>query len=300
MARTAVSEVVEKIRRQMAASMRGELNILNGSHDASITTITFTYDLPASLVAGAVISVETESMYVLAVSTTNRTATVIRGWQDSTGATHASGTEAWINPRFTGFDIFEALYDELAGMPTGIYKVYGDTIAVADAAQTLELPAAYTGLYGLTDVRRNWTAGDSTAWPRLNVRLQTGVGATWDGAATSGVLLRFIDLVSAGNLYVEAALPLVLTTFTSATDLVSDVGLPATALDVAVMGVKTRLMVDQEMGRSQRSSQDDSRAAEEVPPGAALSAANAQRSYYMQRRAEEIARLAALHPIRVQ
>jgi len=206
----------------------------------------------------------------------------------------------WINPRFTGTDIYDHLVDEIGAWPTELFRVYGDTHSIAADAQTLELPVAYEGMYGLASpVRRNIpTITTSTAWPEVEVKFQRGQ-TSWDAATTTGLFLRFVRPIAiAWSAYVEVALPFDLSAITWTADLVDDVGLSETMLDLLTLGVKMRLMVDAEIDRSSRQVQDDPRRAEEVPPGAGLQSAEALRTLYTRRRNEEIARLRRLYPLR--
>ena len=69
-------------------------------------------------------------------------------------------------------------------------------------------------------------------------------------------------------------------------------------LDVLTMGVKMRLLIDNEADRSSRRAQDDSRRAEETPPEAALTSMRVSYPLYLRRRTEEAHKIQALYPIR--
>lgn len=304
MARTEVGEVVERVRRQLASSLRYEINVLTPAMNATETTVQFTYALSAGLREGSVISIDRELMRVLSVDRNAKTATVIRGWQDSEAATHTAGTEVWIDPRFTRFDIAEALIDEVNSWGRELYRVADDTLSIVQDADTLELPAAWAGAWGVVDVLRNWTEDDSTAWPRIGVKLIRGTSTTggtyeFEGAPTSGLLLRFTDRVFTGKLHVTVALPFTLDTLDDSTDLVTDVGLQASMLDVLALGMKYRLMSDAEHSRSSRMTQDEPRRADEVPVGAALQSAGSMFSVYLRRKSEEANKLRTRYPIRM-
>ena len=308
MARTELSEVIEKIRRQVLDSHRTEVNTLDGlmDDDEIDVTVPLTYALSDSLVAGSIISIGTEDMRVMAVDASAKELTVIRGWGDSDVDAHDTDDVVWIQPRFTGQDIADALRDEITSWGPSLYRVYGDTHAIGDSAQTLELPVAYAGMYGFTAVARFVTqpAGSDptssvTAWPRAEIRFQRGT-TSWDAATTSGLFVRFIEVTTASSVYLEAALPFDVAQFdTPECDLVDDVGIPESCLDLAVLGAKLRLLVDAEAERSSRRVADDPRRSEEVPPQTALQSANAYQLLYRRRMADEISRLHTLHPIRI-
>jgi hypothetical protein len=298
-ARTTIANTVERIRRQLASSLRYEVNVLGANINTTETVITLDYDLPPSLRAGAVISIGAEDMRVVAINAGAREVTVLRGWQDSDGTAAVAGAEVWINPRFTGNDIYDAMFDEVSSWPANLYRVVGQTFDVASGADVIELPVAWYDSYGVIDVRRTWTDDDMGSWPRIDFRLQRG--PSWTGVS-SGLLLRLIpgqlSSVFAGQVYVSVALPFDLASFNLADDLVTDLGLQPSMLDVVSMGVKLRLMGDTENGRSQRRGQDESRRAEEVPPGSSLQTVQAGFPLYLRRRQEEVSKLQARFPIR--
>lgn len=299
MARTEVGNVIERVRRQLASSLRYEVNVLGAALNATETVVQLTYALSAGLRTGAVLSVGREDMRVVSVDANAKTATVIRGWQDSDGGAHDNGTEVWVNPRFTRFDIAEALVDEIRSWGRELYRVADDTLTVADSAETLELPVEWADAWGVIDVKRNWTAEDTSAWPRIGAKLLRGTASGFDGATTSGLLLRFTDLVLAGKVHVTVALPFDLTALDDDTDLVDDVGLRESMLDVLALGMKHRLVGDAEHSRHSRMTQDEPRRAEEVPPGAALQDAAQTFAVYLRRRGEEANRLRSLYPLRM-
>lgn len=302
MARTLVSTTVDRIRRQLSSGYRNEINTLSGSINSTTTTVTFTYVLSNNFQPGAVLSIGTELMRVMTVDTVAKQVTVIRGFHDSTAASHASGAEVWINSRFTGMDIWDALIEEVASYGPQIYRVVETELTLTDAQQTIELPASMTGLIGLIDANRWWDDAPSVSvnrtWPRANVRLIRYDPTVWSAYTTSGVILRMIDTVSAGKLIVKAALPLVIPTDVT-DDLVTDVGLPETMLDVVSMGTRLRLLQDNVAGMSARTTQDEPRRATETPPGSGVQDAQVSIALYRNRKQEEINKLRAFYPIRI-
>lgn len=306
MARTTIGNVIERVRRQLASSLRYEVNVLGAALTASATdtTVQLSYALSAGLREGAVLSVGREDLRVMSVDRNAMTAEVIRGWQDSEAVAHSLGDEVWVNPRFSQVDIAEALADEILAWGRDLYRVADDTFTIADSAETYELPVAWAGAWGVVDVLRNWTVEDTSAWPRIPVKLIRGTtssGGTYefDGATTSGLLLRFTDRVLAGKIHVTVALPFDLSDLSDSIDLVDDVGLQPSMLDVLTLGMKQRLIGDAEHSRHSRMTQDEPRRAEEVPPNAALQDSAQTFVAYMRRRGEEANRLRALYPLRM-
>lgn len=308
MARTELTEVVEKIRRQVCDAHRTEVDTLSGlmADDETDTTVDLTYATSAGLQVGTMLSIGMEDMRIMAVDASAQQVTVIRAWGDSDVEMHDPDDVVWIAPRFSSQDILDALRDEIMSWGPALYKVLTDEVSTSDGDQTVELPVTFVGMYGLVDCLRFVTpptgtdpTNTITAWPRCEVRLQRHT-TDWSAATTSGILLRFIEPSDAATVLVSAAMPFDTAAFdTPGCDLVSDVGLRESMIDLAALGVKMRLLVDAEALRSSRNSADDPRRDESVPPGAALQSANAYQSLYRKRVSEEVARLAALYPIRM-
>ena len=312
MARTTISELVEGIRRELNSINRYEVSTLGASISASATTVTLTYDLPPSLRAGAVVTVGVESMRVMDVTPAAKEILVIRGWEGSEPVVHSAGDEVWINPRFTATKIYEALHDECLALPDSLYRVARAQVPVLDGADTVELPATWQHMYGLIDARKylidpvTQAGANRTVWPRVEGRIYRADPTVWTEGPSTGVYFRFAKRVSnwtgtstVGSVLFTAALPFDLTGFATEADLVDDFGMLASMTDVLRMGVKIRLMPDEEIGRSDRRGQDEARRADEVPPGTADRPVRTLFAMYMRRRQEEASRLRTQFPIRM-
>jgi hypothetical protein len=298
MSRSLVCNAVERVKRQLASSFRYEVNILDSALSSTATTLSLTYDLPASVIPGAVISIANEAMRVMTVDKVAQTFTVIRGWHGSTQIAHATGSEVLVNPRFSGLDIYEALVDEITSWGPDLYQAKGRVESVSDSQDTINLPLSWRGIYGLIDVRRQWMNEDSTSWPRLGGRLQRGVPGTWTDGPSSGALFRIYPPIRAGSVYLLAAAPFDVESLNWSADLIDDIGLLPSMLDVLDMGIKWRLLGDAEAGRSARVAQDTPRRAEEVPPRAASDEATRIYPLYVRRKQEEVDRLRWQYPLR--
>lgn len=298
MSRTLVSAAVQRVKRQLASSFRYEVNTLASAVSTVATTVTLTYELPASVISGAVLSIANEEMRVMSVDKVAKQVTVLRGWNGSEAITHNAGDEVHINPRFSGLDVYEALIDEVTSWGPDLYRTVARQESVADGQQTISLPTSWRDIYGLVDVRRNYADDDSTSWPRLAGRLQRGVAGTWTDGPSSGLSFRMFPPIYIGSVYLVAAAPLDVDAISWNADLVDDVGLRASMLDVLDMGIKWRLLGDSEAGRSARVAQDNPRRAEEVPPRSASDEANRLYPLYVRRKQEEIDRLRWQFPLR--
>lgn len=301
MARTEVSQTIDRIRRQLNSTVRLEVNTLGGSITAGNTTLSFTYDLSNSLRAGAVLSIGTELLRVISVSTTAKTAVVLRGWQDTDPAIHAIGAEVMINPRFNRFDIYDSIIQEIDSWEPDLFTVTDVTWETTDSTQGVEVPLAQADAIGVTYVRRNWDDDDnSPVWPEYSYDLHRGRPTSLTPTGGSGLFIRFTDQLGYaynGDVIAGLCIPYDTTTITEATDLV-DIGVTSGQLELIELGVKARLMADDEIGRSARNAQDEPRRNQEVPPNAALSVAQQMLQRYERRRSTEVRRLRTKYPFK--
>lgn len=303
MARTTVENTIERIRRQLASTVRMEINTLGSSLTTSTLTFPLTYDLANSIRSGAVLSIGRELMRVVSVNVTSKEVTVIRGWQDTDAEAHDSGDEVLINPRFTRYDIYDAIVQEIDSWSPDLFKVSDASGAFADEAAGFEVPVAYSNALGVISLRRNFTDESSVVWPETSFALHRGASAELTPTEGSGLFVRFTKGVgympAAGRYAIRYAIPYDTADITSEdTDLVADVGLDSPLLELVELGVKYRLLMDDENPRSARSVQDEPRRNQEVPVGASLNHSQSTLQRYERRRNSEVIRLRTTYPFR--
>lgn len=303
MARSEVHTTIRRIRRQLHSGHRLEYAELAADIDADDTTVTLLDDPPKSIATGAIIEVGIEQMRVRSLNAAAKTMVVARGFADSEPAAHTTGDEVTVNSRFSKLDIYEALVSELNAWGPTIYRVEATSFDFASGAQTLELPVEWIGMYYPISVRGKRTTETSilgttwTKWPRLDASLISAPVATLSDASTSGLLMRIPDASFVGNVWVAVAMPLLATDVPLTGDLVEDVGVPHSALDLVDLGVKRRLAYDGEYGRATRDVQGDSRDAAENPPGSNAAWLRLVDAQYMRRMSEESYKLLSTYPI---
>lgn len=304
MARSQIGPTIDRIRRQLDASVRLETNVLAVNCDASESPITLTYDLSPSTRTGSILNIGLELMRVISVNTGSKECTVLRGWVDSEGAAHTLGDEVLINPRFSRWDILQAIIAEVESWAPDLFKAVSYQTTVTDDDESFELSAEHADALGVIALHRQWTEdADVTSWPTLPYRLLRGTVGTWSGASTSGLRVRVLpqdNTLRNGTVHVVLAKPFDLHTDppTEASDLIDDYGLDQSLLELVELGVKMRLVGDQEIGRSARGQQDEPRRSEETPPGAALNVSQTFRGQYMRRRGDEVRKLRAKYKMR--
>ena len=89
------------------------------------TSFNFTHDAPG-IVAGSIIEIGTELMYVFSVNATNNDATVRRGFRGTTAAAHFQGDLVTVNPKFPAQQVLDAINDQLNDLSSpqnGLYQM---------------------------------------------------------------------------------------------------------------------------------------------------------------------------------
>lgn len=291
---TTAADLIASCKEYLYAGAHDPVNTLNGSHNTSVTTFTFNYELGA-IREGAYLSVDLEIVYV--VSASGSTATVIRAQRGTTAATHASGAVVTVNPKFSDFGILRELNNELADLSSpsnGLFKATPVTLTYNAAVQGYDLTSAAAVLDILTVHAE--TVGPAKAWPeitkyRLKRNFETG-----DFASTFAIVLyesgqagRDIRVTYSGPFTALAAV---------GDDVQSVAGLPATANDIPPLGAALRLLAVREAQRNFNESQPTTRRAEEVPPGAQFNSARGLIMLRQERIRDEASRLVKAYPQR--
>ena len=301
MSRNTVEAVIERVRRQLNSALRQESNFLAVNVNDSATTLTVEFDLTPAIQFGAVLSIGKELMRVVSFNASSKEITVKRGWQDSDAESHSTGEEILINPRFTRYDIYDALIDEVSSWSPDLFKVESYQWDVVDNQETVELPVGLSDAIGLVRLERNYSHDDSTAWPTLKYRLSRGDVGTWDGVSSSGLLIRLVprnNHYAAGKVHALIARPFSVSDGLAETvDLVTTTGLQPSMIDLLVLGVKLRMLTDDENVRGNRQPAYDSRTAQDTNDRP-LEHAQTVRGTYLRRYLTEVTKLRGKYPMR--
>lgn len=289
------ADLIDETRRYLLSSQRETLNSLSASiSTTSATTCTLTYDLGGA-VAGSIIAVDLELMYVWAADTTTKTLTVQRGYLGSTAATHSSGAIVYVNSKFPAFSIFQALNADLDDLSqNGVYQIVNKEITFNAAVMGYDLGVTATDIIDVLAVRAN-IPGPSQDWVPINRwRLDQAANTT---DFTTGFSLTLLEEAYPG-LAVRVTYAAPFTKFTATTDAVTTTGLPTTAYDLPPLGAAMRLSGVREVQRNFNESQGDTRRASEVPPNAQLAGYQALARERARRLKSEASRLASNWPVR--
>lgn len=287
-------DMVQETKRHLYSGARDpDINKLSGAILANATSITLTYEL-RSLVAGSYIAIDLEMFYVWETNPQNKTATVSGAQLGSAAVNHDSGSIVYVNPRFSDFDILQALNADIA-----------------------DLSSPLNGLYQVKAVERTWLsstlgydyAADAIGDP-IEIRYKTGNADKFQPLIRSFDISRGLatgDFASGAGIFfyeggvdgqvIRIRYPAAFGTLTALTDDVQTVtGLPASANDIPPLGAAATLAGRREVRRNLTEAQGNSRRSQEVPPGAVAASPQGLLVRRRQRIVHEAARLAAQHP----
>jgi len=199
-------------------------------------------------------------------------ATVIRGIDGSTAATHDSGVVVRPNPTWSNFDISQAINDELVDLSSpvnGLFRVRSIDFDYEPSTSGYEL-------VGVNDLMDVWRVrfdhpGPEQDWPVIPRSMWRIDRAADTLDFPSGVHL----VLRAGGHPGHKVRVSYKATFDPLVTLIDDVeavsGLHAEAHDILSLGAAIRLMSGVEAQRAYTTTQPDPRRAEDVPPRTAVS-----------------------------
>lgn len=287
-----VYELIEETRRLIFTGVREERNKLASIISSSTTSILVSYPL-SQITRGAKLSIDLEDIYVWDASGLT-ISPVDRGQWGSLPATHASGAVVHVNPKFSNWEIFNALNDEvnsLSAPANGLFRVattelvYNPVISGYEYSST-DLLSVLEVRYGVPGPSREYLI--SRDWES-----STDLSDEFTGG--SAVFVR--DAIVGQPVLVKgkfAFTSLVASMFGE----VSDTGIPSSAWDIISLGAAWRLTSSMEITRNFTTSQGDTRRAQEVPPGSQLGGSRELGRLRDIRIREEASRLTAKYPAR--
>ena len=293
---TTASQWVDRARKYLLGSIVPEQNKLAADYTAGAGTLTFTYDL-GGITKGTRLSIGLNEFVVWDTQPTAKTVTVDGGQGGSTDTDATSGTIVKVRPRFTDFELFTALNEELAGLSSpqnGLFQIKTLDLTYNPVIQGYDVTAS--DILDIYDVRYQ-TPGPDKSWPRLpSYKWELQRSSLTSDFADSTALQVKDDLWPGYDVRILYRAPY--GTFTALTDDTSTTGVSAQAGDIPPLGAAIRLMAGQEISRNFTDTQPDTRRATEVPSGARFNSYRGLLIQHAARISEEAARLAAQYPVR--
>lgn len=300
-----LSDAIEKTRRLVYGSTRPIRNQLETTIDATTTTVVCswsTLDLPKR----ALIAVDGEMMFVWDKVDATSTLSVSRGELGTDASAHTSTAMIEVNPRFPRPVIAAAIQEEIMAWEPDLYRVV-DLAPISTTAGIADIGVDSSEVYSVLNARfaRVAVIDAKTTWVDAQATLIRGLDTV---TFPSGVGVQVIQPSNqpastsvhgvATSIKLTLGLPFDLDAVTETSDLVDDVGLARSMVDVAVWGAAVRLLASAEVPRTDPSAQGQSRDATQVRVGDQLQVAAALMRVYNQRYAKEVEKLQRRYPIR--
>lgn len=285
-----VLDIINDTRRLLLSGSVEERNQLAVSLTGFQTTLTFTHDMGA-IDRGAKLSIDLEDMYVWSKS--SQTAEVARAEFSSAYEDHAAGAMVYVNPKFSNFEIFDAMNRELAALsaPTnGLFRVEDYVLTYNPIISGYDFPHSVLDIYQV----RYTDPGPSQDWV-ISQDWEFTRHAGDDFTSDNALFIR--DAYPHQNVVVKVKLPFS-QLVTSMSTQISESGLPESCYDILALGAAWRLTSPREIRRNFNEVQGDTRRANEVPPGSQLGGSRELERRRQQRINEEAARLSQQYPSR--
>ena len=296
-----IADCITRTQRLINSNTRSEIDELDTALDsATDTSLKVKYGADGIRV-GSYLSIsnsttEPETVYVHKVNDVN--ITIQRGMDGSTPNNWVAGSMIEVEPRFTGFQIVEAVRDTIRSLPNNLYAVSTATAEFSTTAQSVTVAAMNdqdhdtpgTGFYHLLSATR--TARDQEdRLLNLNCTVQRQMDGTYK-------VVRQEKLEKAITVNLIYAHPFVTTALALDTVLGTTVGMPDSMLDIPSLGASARLLLGEESLRLDLHAQGDSRSDASVAAGDRARYSMILQGQYDRRVSEEARRLMSLYGIR--
>lgn len=289
---TTTARLVDETRRFLLSGLNEQRNVLAQPYTAGSGVLVLQFE-PNGVSVGCTLSAGLNVFHVMDVNKTAKTVTVLGGEQGSTDVSLPAGTRLWVKPRFTDFDILQAINDDLKDLSSpanGLYVMREVPLTFLSSTVGYEIGADVMSVY---EVRYSYSAGFSRGHtPRISPS-DYRLARMEDGTTR-------LQLFMGGQPGQPVAV-LVKAAFAPTLNLTDDVavttGLHELALDLPPMGAALRLLIGREVRRNFTDSSVDTRRAEEVPPGAVAQSYRGIQQARERRLQDEASRLQAMYPV---
>lgn len=283
-----LSALVDRTLDHLKGTASEEINLLLSPLLVQATdfvdTVVFTYDIGGA-VPGVMLSIDDESMYVLASDVATQSVTVLRGQQGSTAAAHSASTKIVVDPPWTRADVISILQDEVRSWGPQVFSIQTTTIAIKAGISGYDLgdpgpvysrvrvfrdPPPYTGQGGL--LWQNVGVPSDQSWPMIPAELRLNQSLS-DFPSGNALIIKDNGLFVPSTVWVQYSKPFSVDGWTDTTDLIDDVGLDESDLDIPPLGAAWRLLSFRQPRRLFTQIAGQPRDAQEVPALSIMQAA---------------------------
>ena len=300
-----VGYLIDRTFDLLLGAAQEELNFLTDA--VSATDTAWQTDLAlANLTRGIYVAVDDEVVWITGTQTgtgSSGTIEVKRAMKGTTATAHNPDSVLVVNPFFTRYQVRQTLQDEIRSWAPQVFAVKTETISITNFVSGYDLGAIDPWL-SVLDVKLSpdllWStpsdqnpiqcqykvihSADKTMFPSGNALVVTNPQGVWDSPRT-------IQLVYAAPIDVD-------TTFNDG-DLLTDMGMDTSDLDIPPYGAAWRLAVGREMRRMLTEAQGQVSDLTNFPAGYAVGAAEKFKELRDSRLGDAIYRLQSQYPIRM-
>ena len=291
---------VERVYRRLLSNQREQIVVCSGAVLSTDTTITFSGPAAAGIHPGSIIAIEAEKVLVTGTTANNNLYnwTVLRGFQGSTAADHANNTLGIVDPKYDRYDIGVAICDALnyLSSPTyGLFRIQKTTVTYVPTYMGYDLGALVSDFIDIREITCDSPSPDRN-FPKIRQgEYQILRGVTNSKFPSGRGLILYRPGYAGLPINIAAAAPFVLPV-NLMDDLITDCGLPQTAIDIPAICAEIDLTSTRDIKRNFTESQPDSRTATEVPFNAMTAAVQGLVMLRDRRIAAEADRLHRLWP----
>jgi len=286
-------DIVRRTKRLLNSNTRTELDAIHTALDSDTTsTVRLKYQTEG-IRAGSYISISNsttapETMYVH--SRNGEYITVSRGVDGSPATNWQANSVIEVEPRFSGFQIFEAIKDAILALPDNLYAVSTTTAAFSTTEQSVtSSDLATTGFNQILSATRTARSSEDRLL-NFNVKVQEYGGAY--------EIIRQEGIEKAVTVYLTYAHPFTTSTLSLDTDLVDTVGMTVEMTDIPALGAAAALLLGEESLRLDLHSQGSSRIDAAVAAGDRARYSLVLQAQYDRRVSQEARRLMAKYGVR--
>lgn len=273
---TTCSDLIEKVNRRLVPAQRAQVLQLTNAYTSGASTMTLSDPSSGNALSaatpGTILAIDLELFLVLGA--TGSTFTVQGGYNGSTPANHAQNALVYVNPKFSRFDILNALnedLDDLTSPDNGLFQVKTVDITYNPVFVGYDLAGVAADFIDVLEIRFK-TALPAQYWPPVK-RWEVHRNMT-DSMFPSGTAL-FVRDGGWPGLPMHVLYKARYASFVNLTDDAQTVcGLSYTARELPWLGAAISLVAGREVKRNFTEAQPDPRKAQEVPPGAVMASTN--------------------------
>ena len=316
---TTFGDLIEKVYRRTMGGIRERTVQIDQAGGISSTATTVTLSgaqatligsgISSGIIPGVILAIELELLYVTAWNSSINQATVLRGYYGSVPTAHVNGCIAYINPRYSRYDIGVAINDDLRSLssPTnGLFRVGVAVLTYNPVFQGYDLGALPSNFIDILEIRYRIAPPYRTFPPIKRWKVLRGIPDPVFPSGHGLVLYEpgwpglpiyvtysapFIKLVDPGDSVLTTPATNDEAAPTNGYSTGNVANLTPTMIDLPPLGAEIDLTLPREISRNFMESQPDPRKATDIPAGSVANSVSALQMRRQARITEEADRL---------